>query len=113
KRTVVHGVNTVVANLDLLDPDRYGWFAWQLFSHKLMRWLSPLLFTLLALAMLYQAAGVTVSLLQFPEMAAVLLFGALLVTGLGLLRMPGMANARFALASSMAVYSALFDIMRG
>ena len=26
----------------LLNPLRYGWFAWQLISHKLLRWLVPL-----------------------------------------------------------------------
>jgi len=28
-------------NLSMLNPRRYGLFAWQLFSHKLCRWLAP------------------------------------------------------------------------
>ncbi len=46
-RTVVHGLQVVAHHLHLLDPSRFGIFAWQLFSHKLLRWLLP--FALLAL----------------------------------------------------------------
>jgi hypothetical protein len=28
-------------NVELMNPLRYGIFSWQLFSHKLMRWLVP------------------------------------------------------------------------
>lgn len=113
KRTVVHGVNTVVANLGLLNPVRYGWFSWQLFSHKIMRWLSPMFFSLAALLVLYRAVGFTLGFLPFSADFSVLAFISLLLAGLLILRMPGMSNARFALASSMAVYSALLDILRG
>lgn len=40
-RTVVRGITAFMRNLDLLNPFRYGLFAWQLFSHKLCRWLVP------------------------------------------------------------------------
>jgi glycosyltransferase involved in cell wall biosynthesis len=41
-RTIVRGIAVLMANLDLLNPFRYGPFSWQLFSHKLCRWLVPL-----------------------------------------------------------------------
>jgi glycosyltransferase involved in cell wall biosynthesis len=41
-RTVVRGMAVLAANVQMLDPRRYGLFAWQLLSHKLCRWLVPL-----------------------------------------------------------------------
>jgi hypothetical protein len=35
---------------DVLDPRRYPWIAFQLFSHKMLRWAVPLLLGLLLLA---------------------------------------------------------------
>lgn len=40
-RTVLRGISVVMRNLSMLNPLRYGLFAWQLFSHKLCRWLAP------------------------------------------------------------------------
>jgi glycosyltransferase involved in cell wall biosynthesis len=40
-RTVVRSLHVLGANRRLLNPWRYGFFAWQLASHKLCRWLVP------------------------------------------------------------------------
>ncbi|MGE3509282.1 MAG: glycosyltransferase family 2 protein [Vicinamibacterales bacterium] len=40
-RTIVRGVTALLKHLHLLNPFRYGLFAWQLASHKLCRWLVP------------------------------------------------------------------------
>ena len=40
-RTIVRGVTALLKHLPLLNPFRYGLFAWQLASHKLCRWLVP------------------------------------------------------------------------
>ncbi|HET6465457.1 MAG TPA: glycosyltransferase family 2 protein [Nitrospiria bacterium] len=40
-RTVVRGISVFMKSLFLLNPFRYGLFSWQLFSHKLCRWLVP------------------------------------------------------------------------
>jgi len=42
-RTVLRGISVLMRNLSLLDPIKYGLFSWQLFSHKLCRWLVPFL----------------------------------------------------------------------
>jgi cellulose synthase/poly-beta-1,6-N-acetylglucosamine synthase-like glycosyltransferase len=47
-RTVLRGIAAVMANRDMLNPLRYGIFAWQLWSHKICRWLVPF-FMILAL----------------------------------------------------------------
>jgi glycosyltransferase involved in cell wall biosynthesis len=41
RRTVVRGLAVLAANAEMLNPLRYGLFAWQLASHKLCRWLVP------------------------------------------------------------------------
>ncbi len=40
-RTVLRGISVFMSNLSLLNPLNYGLFSWQLFSHKLCRWLVP------------------------------------------------------------------------
>jgi len=40
-RTVLRGITVFFNSLSLLNPLKYAMFSWQLFSHKLMRWLVP------------------------------------------------------------------------
>jgi glycosyltransferase involved in cell wall biosynthesis len=40
-RTVLRGIAVLMRSLTMLNPMKYGLFAWQLFSHKLCRWLVP------------------------------------------------------------------------
>ncbi len=40
-RTVLRGISVLMQNLSLLNPTKYGMFSWQLFSHKICRWLVP------------------------------------------------------------------------
>jgi cellulose synthase/poly-beta-1,6-N-acetylglucosamine synthase-like glycosyltransferase len=40
-RTISRGMDTLYNRRELLDPTRYGSFAWKLFSHKICRWLLP------------------------------------------------------------------------
>jgi hypothetical protein len=40
-RTMVRGMQTLIFKRHLLNPFRYGTFAWMLFSHKVCRWLVP------------------------------------------------------------------------
>ena len=53
-RTMVRGLETLHYKRHLLNPVRYGLFAWMLFSHKLCRWLVPwaLLLAIFVLAVL-------------------------------------------------------------
>jgi cellulose synthase/poly-beta-1,6-N-acetylglucosamine synthase-like glycosyltransferase len=47
-RTLIRGMTTLFAHVHLLNPLRYGWFAFALASHKVMRWMAPF-FLVLAL----------------------------------------------------------------
>ncbi len=50
-RTMVRGLQTLWYKRLLLNPVRYGLFAWMLFSHKLCRWLVPWASLLMAAAL--------------------------------------------------------------
>jgi cellulose synthase/poly-beta-1,6-N-acetylglucosamine synthase-like glycosyltransferase len=58
-RTITRGLGTLAYKRTLLNPLRYGTFAWMLFSHKLCRWLVPwaMLVLLAALAILASISG--------------------------------------------------------
>lgn len=40
-RTVIRGIAALAANPDMLNPFKYRLLSWQLFSHKICRWLVP------------------------------------------------------------------------
>jgi glycosyltransferase involved in cell wall biosynthesis len=46
-RTVLRGISVFMQSIPLVNPFRYGLFAWQLISHKLCRWLVPFAMMLL------------------------------------------------------------------
>jgi cellulose synthase/poly-beta-1,6-N-acetylglucosamine synthase-like glycosyltransferase len=48
-RVVTRGIRGILSVADLLNPAKYGWVSFQLFSHKVLRWLVPF-FLLLLLA---------------------------------------------------------------
>jgi len=52
-RTMVHGLDVVFSNWKLLNPFRYGFFSWQLLSHKLFRWLAPFAFLSIVISGLF------------------------------------------------------------
>lgn len=40
-RTIIRGLTALSRHLDVLNPFRFGWFAFQVFGHKVMRWAVP------------------------------------------------------------------------
>lgn len=65
-RTVIRGVTAVGRHPEVLNPVRMGWFAFQVWSHKIMRWGVPwfmLVFAVLTLALQGQGIVYTAALL--------------------------------------------------
>jgi len=54
-RTMARGLQTLFYLRGLMNPLRYGWFAWELISHKLVRWLVPVGGILLVLSIALHA----------------------------------------------------------
>jgi glycosyltransferase involved in cell wall biosynthesis len=76
-RTFIRGITTLFAHASVLNPFRFGVFAFEVFSHKLMRWMAPFflvatLTTCLVLLNrpLYQAALAAQLALYFGALAA-------------------------------------------
>jgi glycosyltransferase involved in cell wall biosynthesis len=55
-RTILQGLHTLVYFRDLLNPIRYGRFAFALFSHKVCRWLMPLSLPMAGISAIYLLA---------------------------------------------------------
>jgi glycosyltransferase involved in cell wall biosynthesis len=108
-RTVVRGLHVLATNARLLDPLRYGLFAWQLASHKLCRWLVPLAMAAAAAANAVLAARSTfyaaTMALQATFYAAAL---AGTRTGAPALRLPA-----YLLRANLAVLLAWLRFARG
>ncbi|PHQ26340.1 hypothetical protein CLH62_01700 [Marinobacter guineae] len=105
KRTIVHGISTVSMNRDLLIIAKHGWFSWQLFSHKILRW-----FTAASAVWLIIYFGTEAAMLA-PSLTAT----AMLALG-SFIRMRGktkLSNIGFFLASITAVFSAIFAVVTG
>ncbi len=75
-RTMSRGIQTLFFHGRLLDPVRYGVFAWMLWSHKLIRWLVPF-----ALLLGVVAAGAAAWRMPF-ELPALALLGHLTLVGI-------------------------------
>ena len=112
-RTIARGIETLLYKRALLNPFRYGLFAWMLFSHKLCRWLVPWagVLTVASLAVLATAqpwarATVTVAALGF----ALGVIGLAWPQGRSIPRI--CALPAFALVGNLAVLHAWTRVMR-
>jgi cellulose synthase/poly-beta-1,6-N-acetylglucosamine synthase-like glycosyltransferase len=113
-RTISRGMETLYVRRSLLDPTRFGLFAWKLFSHKVCRWLMPVsvipgIIGLILLAGSHSwprwvlAVGTVVALLA--------LAGALWPSGK---RAPRVISlAAFGVAANLAVLHAVWRVLAG
>jgi cellulose synthase/poly-beta-1,6-N-acetylglucosamine synthase-like glycosyltransferase len=113
-RTVARGVETLLTQAHLLDPTRYGLFAWKLLSHKVCRWLVPAsaLPGALGLAILatnYTWAAVGLSLVALA--ALVPISGVLWPSERPMPKL--LASLTFAAAANIAVLHALLRVTMG
>jgi hypothetical protein len=57
-RTVIRGLTALARHPEVLNPTKFGLFAWQVFSHKLMRWAVPwFLIVLFAVSIVLAGSG--------------------------------------------------------
>jgi len=74
-RVAIRSLNALIRERRFLNPWKHGYFAWQLWSHKVLRYASPLLW-LGALAANFALAGSRVYLLPLVAQIALLVSGA-------------------------------------
>lgn len=69
-RTVIRGMTGLARHQEILNPYKFGLFAFQTLSHKLMRWLAPWFFIALFIASALVAhAGIFYALVFFAQLA--------------------------------------------
>ncbi len=113
-RTMVRGITVFFRTLDLLNPFRYGLFAWQLFSHKLMRWLVPVfLLLLLAVSALAACFGEMPGRIFLSLQAAA--YASVIAAGIwpSLQRIPPVKVAYFFIEANLAAAVAWMKYLRG
>jgi cellulose synthase/poly-beta-1,6-N-acetylglucosamine synthase-like glycosyltransferase len=113
-RTISRGMDTLFVNRSLLDPFRYGVFAWKLFSHKVCRWLLPvsILPGIFGLALLWSA--------HWWARAALAVGGVFVVLAMIGTAWPSERGApriislpAFAVAANLAVIDAFWRVLAG
>ncbi len=112
-RTVLRGLTTLSRHRDLLNINQFGFFAVQLISHKLCRWLAPLFMLMLLLG----------ALLTFNDcwFSTAIIFGAALTLTLAALGavIPSLAEQlwvrvpTFFLVSNSAILTAWYYLLSG
>lgn len=107
-RTVVRGLAVLGRNVRMLNPFRYGLFAWQLASHKLCRWLVP--FAMIG-AFVSTATLVASPFYRVAFALQLAFYGAAIAgiwTGAAALRIPA-----YFVRSNAAILAAWFQFARG
>jgi hypothetical protein len=112
-RTMTRGLETLFYKRHLLNPFRYGLFAWELISHKLIRWLVPwssLLVTLGLVVLALESAWARWALAGGGIGAAVALVGWLWPEGRRLPRL--LAVPSYLVAGNVAALHAWINALR-
>jgi len=112
-RTVLRGITTLCSNLEVLSPFRYGIFSWQIFSHKLMRWLVPWMFLSGWLTSGVGAKHSGLSLMLFLLSTSFLLLASCGIASATLRQRPIFRIPAFLALSNLAVALAWIDYFRG
>lgn len=111
-RTIGRGMAALLRHVELLNPFRYGLAAWQLFSHKLCRWLVPFaLVGALASNLLLAARSPFYAALAGAQIAAYA------IAVLSLLRREPPSGLRrlltFLVLANVSTLNAWYDLLRG
>lgn len=101
-RTTLRGITTLAGCAALLNPFRYGIFAFELLSHKLARWLVPFF-----LCLMLVASAVLAAYSSFHLMALVAQLAFYATAIVGLTRVRPFASS---LAARLALYLAVANV---
>jgi len=112
-RTILRGITVLMSSLSMLNPFRYGLFSWQLFSHKLCRWLIPFAMLLAFFSNIFVISSSLIYIYTFALQLAfyVIAFGLLslrLTTTWSILKIPV-----FLLQTNLSILNAWCRYIRG
>ena len=112
-RTIVRGISVFMRSLSLLNPFRYHLFAWQLFSHKLCRWLVPFA---MIIALVANAVLASSSLFFQGTLAVQVVFYSVALAYLATTRLPSVGMLRipsFFVMVNLSILDAWIRYFRG
>ena len=113
-RTMLRGLNTLWYLRSLLNPVRYGSFAWMLASHKLARWLGFLTLPLVPVALILLAPGHPWAVMLAALGAIGTVAGLIALTRQDSEALPGpLKRAGFAVVSALAGFIAWMKFFAG
>ena len=113
-RTMARGLETLWFQRDLMNPLRYGSFAWMLVSHKLCRWLVHLTLPLALLGLAFLAPAYPAAAVLLVSAAVVLAVGWIVLTRFGDRKSPApLGLAGFFVAVNVAALAAWWKAFRG
>jgi cellulose synthase/poly-beta-1,6-N-acetylglucosamine synthase-like glycosyltransferase len=113
-RTMARGLETLWFQRDLMNPLRYGSFAWMLVSHKLCRWLVHLTLPLALLGLALLAPAYPAAAVLLVCAAVVLAVGWIVLTRFGDRKSPApLGLAGFFVAVNVAALAAWWKAFRG
>ena len=113
-RTMARGLETLWFQRDLMNPLRYGSFAWMLVSHKLCRWLVHLALPLALLGLALLAPAYPAAAVLLVCAAVVLAVGWIVLTRFGDRKSPApLGLAGFFVAVNVAALAAWWKAFRG
>lgn len=113
-RTMARGLETLWFKRHLLNPFRYGRFAWMLWSHKLVRWLVFLVAPVAAVAVALLAADYLAARVMLGLIVAGTLLGTIAMRAPEGRRLPRLVSlCGFVLATHLAGFLAWTKALRG
>jgi cellulose synthase/poly-beta-1,6-N-acetylglucosamine synthase-like glycosyltransferase len=115
RRVIIQGLQAVLCRRELLNPLRYGFYSWQLFSHKVLRRLVGIpLLVLAAICPLLWSEGVLFRIATYSEIGlAMLLLSSYLLRGSRWGRWKPALLAQYFIMVNVAALLAVFSIVCG
>jgi glycosyltransferase involved in cell wall biosynthesis len=112
-RTVLRGMTGLARHPEIMDPRRFGLFAWQVIGHKLMRWLVP--WVLAALFVLNLTLLDDGSIYRLALLAQLLFYAAALLAHLrpALRELGPLRIVYFFVQVNVAIAQATLRLLRG
>lgn len=112
-RTVLRGITTLFACKEVLNPFKFGFFAFQLISHKLFRWLVPYFMLLCGVVSLIGAGSSFILAFIFLCAIAICALASVGAIFTSLQRYKVIKVCLFFLITNMAILVSWFHFFRG
>lgn len=112
-RTIIRGLTALSRHVEVLNPLRFGWFSFQVFGHKLMRWAVPWFQVLLFGTSIMLLAEGGIYILAF--LAQILFYGIVIAGYLkpGLRQRTVVKIPYFFIQVNLAIARATIDFLKG